>query len=116
MACMKTARFIAAAALAAAPVLACTRESSRGPVRWTANNPSSSVGQTAAQAWSRSTSSDTPQPASGTPPIVGAPPGPPGVTGPTGAVCEQPAGVTNAQPPMARWPYDGVTLRLAPAP
>jgi hypothetical protein len=104
---MKTARFIAAAALVAAPALGCTRESSRGPVRWTASNPSSAAGQTAAQAWSRSTSSDTRQPTSGTPAIA--------APGPAGMLCEQP-GVTNAQPPMATWPYDGVTLRLAPAP
>src|SRR5580698_1498064 len=61
---MKKWQFIAAAALlAAGPVLGCTRESSRGPVQWTASNPSSPTGQTLAQAWSRSTSSDSPVPA-----------------------------------------------------
>ena len=104
---MKTLRVFAAAALAAAPVLGCTKASSRGPVQWTASNPSSSVGQSAAQAWSRSTSSDKPEPAGAAPAIGGVAPAP------AGAECEQGAGVTNAQPPT-RWPYDGVILRLAP--
>lgn len=53
--------------MAACAMLACTRETSRGPVAWTASNPSSATGQTASQAWSRSTSSDTAQPAPAAP-------------------------------------------------
>jgi hypothetical protein len=49
--------------VAACAMLACTHDTSRGPVEWTATNPSSASGQTGAQAWSRSTSSDTAQPA-----------------------------------------------------
>jgi hypothetical protein len=103
------ARFIAAAALAAGLTLGCARESSHGPVQWTASNPSSARGQTAAQAWSRSTSSDAPEPASKAPPITA--PTPSTVPAAAGAP-EQPTGVTNAQPPASRWPYDGVTLQL----
>jgi hypothetical protein len=116
---MKTTRFIAAAALAAGSVLGCTRESSRGPVNWTASNPSSSVGQTAAQAWSRSTSSDTPQPGrepQPPPSVARAPAGALEGASPCPQAPEQPAGVTNAQPPPSRWPYDGVTLQLEPPP
>jgi hypothetical protein len=108
-------RAVAAAALAAAVLLGCTTESSRGPVRWTASNPSSATGQDASQAWSRSTSSDKRGPngealgaPSLTPVIVSAP-----------ATLDGPdprLGVTNAQAPMAKWPYDGVTLQLTPAP
>ncbi len=46
------------------------------------------VGEIAAQAGCPCTSSDTPEPDL---PVTG---------------------VTNAQPPTPRWPYDGVTLRL----
>jgi len=116
---VKSAQWIAVAALAAGPVLACTRESSHGPVQWTASNPSSPVGQTAAQAWSRSTSSDRPEFARG-------PQAPPGVTSAqTGAledaselppVCEPVLGVTSEQPPSPKWPYSGVTLQLEPMP
>jgi len=79
---MKTTRFIAALALMVGAVLGCAKESSRGPVLWTASNPSSPVGQTAAQAWSRSTSSDTPQPASEAPrPTATIVPAPQGASG-----------------------------------
>ncbi|HEY1695095.1 MAG TPA: hypothetical protein VGG39_23165 [Polyangiaceae bacterium] len=52
------------AVLAALPVLACTAKESRGPVSWSASNPSSPVGQTEAQAWARSTENDAPEPRS----------------------------------------------------
>jgi hypothetical protein len=101
---MMTTRLLAAA-IAAGLLLGCTKESSRGPVQWTASNPSSAVGQTAAQAWSRSTANDTPERAREphlNPSLVR-------------ASAAQPSGVTNAQPPTPRWPYDGVTLQLGPA-
>ncbi len=41
---------------------ACSRESSRGPVKWTASDPASPVGQSDAQVWSRSTSNDKTKP------------------------------------------------------
>ena len=113
---MKTTRFIAVAALAAGPMLGCTRESSHGPVQWTASNPSSADGQTAAQAWSRSTASDAPEPKQRPlPPSV-----PAGAQGSTAQVppCEREThtGVTNAQPAATRWPYDRATLQLGPTP
>jgi hypothetical protein len=55
---MNMARLVAGLLLISAPVLGCSRESSRGPVRWTASDPASPAGQSAAQAWSRSTSND----------------------------------------------------------
>jgi hypothetical protein len=48
--------------LVALPVFACTTKGTRGPVSWSAANPSSPVGQTEAQAWARSTENDTPEP------------------------------------------------------
>ncbi|HEY6463618.1 MAG TPA: hypothetical protein VIY73_25795 [Polyangiaceae bacterium] len=48
--------------LAALPLLACAKEVNRGPVGWSATNPSSPVGQTEAQAWARSTENDAPEP------------------------------------------------------
>lgn len=59
---MKTT-LVATLVFAAASQLGCTREESRGPVRWTASNPSSPIGQTEAQAWNRSTENDEPEPA-----------------------------------------------------
>ena len=105
-------RFIAAAALGAALALGCTRESSHGPVQWTASNPASPVGQTQAQAWSRATSTDAPEPAHEAPFVPDAARSP--------CATQPPTGVTNAQPPVPqpptpRWPYDGVTLILEPA-
>ena len=107
---MRAIRFIAAAVLAAGPVLGCARESSRGPVRWTASNPSAAVGQTNAQAWSQSTSNDRYVRASEKPPFTIIVPGSAGGLGDQ----VEPSGVTNAQPPSPRWPYDGVTLQLGP--
>ena len=105
----------AAAALAAAGLLGCTRESSRGPVGWAASHPASPAGQTVAQSWSRSTSSDkvetgsdAPRAPSLVPVAIEAPP--------STDACDRPLGVTNAQPPTPKWPYDGVTLELAPTP
>jgi hypothetical protein len=116
---MKTARFIGAAALAAGTLLGCTKETTHGPVQWTASNPASPVGQTAAQAWSRSTSNDAVKPVREAPPAPGVAPAPAG-----GCPCRGEApfppgseispGVTNPQPPAARWPYDGATLVLTP--
>jgi hypothetical protein len=96
---------MAGSALAIGLMLGCTRQSSHGPVQWTASNPSAAAGQTNAQAWSRSTSSDARQAAHGVPraPVV-APEAP-----------EPPPGVTNTQP-ATRWPYDGIILRLGPPP
>jgi hypothetical protein len=112
---MTAMRFIAAAAALAAS-LGCTKQSSRGPVQWTASNPSSPVGQTAAQAWSRSTSSDKR--------VTPAATGIPSTQGPASAPAlidtscvEQAPGVTNVQPePRPRWPYNGVTLQLGYGP
>jgi hypothetical protein len=108
---MKAARIIAASTLAAWLVLGCTRESSHGPVQWTASNPSSPVGQTAAQAWSRSTSSDAPTTRCESPPTPSVARVPAGTVEDT---AQQRAGVTSEQAPASRWPYDGVTLQLEP--
>ena len=104
---MKTARFVAVA-LAMAPRLGCTKQTSNGPVQWTASNQASPVGQTAAQAWSRSTTTDAPEH------VREAPPAPIVETVPSCAPVQP--GVTNLQPPTPRWPYSGVTLQLGSTP
>jgi hypothetical protein len=104
---MKTTRPVVAA-LAMASLLGCTKQTSHGPVQWTASNQASPEGQTAAQAWSRSTSTDAPEPVREAPPSPGVETVPP--CGPV-----QP-GVTNLQPPTPRWPYSGVTLQLGATP
>jgi hypothetical protein len=96
------------------PGLGCTRQSSRGPVQWTASDPASPAGQSAAQAWSRSTSNDKYVRASKKGPMgnelvgvqnVEATPIPPSrgpaeiVLTPEGAVREGAPGVANPQPP-----------------
>jgi hypothetical protein len=84
-------------------------------VGWAAGNPASPAGQTVAQSWSRSTSSDkreTGSDATQAPSLV-----PVAIEAPVSTdVCDRPLGVTNAQPPTPKWPYDGVTLELAPTP
>jgi hypothetical protein len=116
-----------AAALVAAQLLGCTRESSSGPVKWTASDPASAVGQTEAQSWSRSTSNDQVAPGSDKRRVLNMAPNP--FVGPTSVeVPDRPLGVTNAQggsdgpggsgarPPTPRWPYDGSTIELGPTP
>ncbi len=107
---MRTTQSVAVAALAMGTLLGCTKQTSYGPVQWTASNPASTVGQTEAQAWSRSTSNDAREFTRQPPPITIVEPSS------AGAQCEQPPGVTNLQPLTPRWPYDGVTLRLGPPP
>jgi hypothetical protein len=88
-------------------------------VEWTASNPSSADGQTAAQSWSRSTASDAPEPKQRpVPPSV-----PAGALGSTRSTVQPPpcereprSGVTNAQPAATRWPYDRATLQLGSTP
>ena len=84
-------------------------------MQWTASNPSAATGQTLAQAWSRSTSSDAPQPAREPHPSASVAGALEGATQLQRAQDQAP-GVTNAQPSLARWPYDGVTLQLGPPP
>jgi hypothetical protein len=127
---MSATRFLATATLAMGALFVgagCTRTSSGGPVGWTASNPSSPVGQSAAQSWSRSTASDAPRAPQAlpstyrkTPPVWTC------VRASDGADTPEPsAGVANAQPipkwpyqevelpqPLARWPYNGFTLEL----
>jgi hypothetical protein len=107
---MKTTRPVVAA-LAMASLLGCTKQTSHGPVQWTASNQASPEGQTAAQAWSRSTTSDAPEH------VREVPPSPPVERVESVAPCTpvQP-GVTNLQPPTPRWPYSGVTLQLGTTP
>ncbi len=104
---MKTTRPVVAA-LAMASLLGCTKQTSHGPVQWTASNQASPEGQTAAQAWSRSTTTDAPEH------VREAPPTPSVETVPTCAPVQP--GVTNLQPPTPRWPYSGVTLQLGATP
>jgi hypothetical protein len=109
---MKTTRLVAVA-LATVSLLGCAKQTSNGPVQWTASNQASPEGQTAAQAWSRSTTTDAPEHVREAPPT-------PSVETPsveTVPTCTpvQP-GVTNLQPPAPRWPYSGVTLQLGTTP
>jgi hypothetical protein len=116
---MKVARFVAPAALVAGALLGCTKETTHGPVQWTASNPASPVGQTAAQAWSRSTSNDALKPPPEAPPAasvesVPAEACPCRGEAPAPSAGAMAPGVTSSQPPAARWPYNGATLILTP--
>jgi hypothetical protein len=104
---MKSMRLVAVA-LAMATLLGCTRQTSNGPVQWTASNPGSPEGQTLAQGWSRSTTNDAREH------VREAPPTPSVETVPSCAPVQP--GVTNLQPPTPRWPYSGVTLQLGETP
>jgi hypothetical protein len=96
-AAMKTRPCLAAILLvAASPFIGCAKQQNHGPVQWSASNPSSAVGQTEAQAWSRSTSNDKVPP----PPRSEPSPGP-GTVGPPAistapAAIELPAGASLA--------------------
>jgi hypothetical protein len=131
---MRATRYLATAALAMGALhgaTGCTRTSSGGPVGWAASNPSSPVGQSAAQSWSRSTASDTPRAPKALPSTsVKTPPVWTCVRDSDGADLPGPSpGVTNAQPiprwpyqdvtlpqPTPRWPYNGFTLELGEGP
>jgi hypothetical protein len=82
---MSTTRFAVALGFAAGAVLGCTRESS---------NPSSTVGQTEAQAWSRSTANDAIKPANDAPRTTVAVPTP---TVASAGVVELPPGTSLAE-------------------
>jgi hypothetical protein len=79
---------------AAAAAAGCSVQTTSGPVRWTATNPSSPVGQTDGQAWSRSTaSSETVTAQTPAAPIVGPTLAPPR---PTASTIPVPAGASLA--------------------
>jgi hypothetical protein len=68
---------------AVAITVACTEQTSRGPVQWTATNSASPAGQDESQLWARATSSDQPEPrtARGTSAASATPPPPPPIAG-----------------------------------
>jgi hypothetical protein len=129
---MRATRLFATATLAMGTLFGgngCARTSSGGPVAWTASNPSSPVGQSAAQSWSRSTASDTPRAPDALSSTYRKAPPVWTCARATDAddtdTPESSRGVTNAQPvpkwpyqdvtlsePAPRWPYNGFTLEL----